>query len=734
MNAKIRRVIFCSLALPWLAAGTVSAQTTSEGADASDTSTPVETVRTEVDGITTVIVTAKHYVPEGSVSANKSDIPLIETPQSVSVITRDQMDLLNFIDSQQAVRYTAGVHGENYGPDLRYDFLTVRGFTPKQYIDGLAAPISTTIYSVGLDLYAFESFDLLKGPASVLYGNAPPGGIYNQTTRRASDRAGGEIGLKYGEDDYKQVFGTWTGPVGDAVSVRFTGLYRDRDAERDLVSAKRALAAPTFTWKIGPNTSLTGLLYYQHDEVKGDTNGFLPVYGTLLPNPIGRVDPGVNLGDPNNLYKRRQYAVGWDFVHQFNEAVTFHSNLKWGKYRERSPTVIYGGGGLINTTDASQASYFRTVQQFNFSYAEDVDSLATDNRFDFGFASGSVEHKMVAGVDYRKVDNVAAFGFIFANTIDLFDPVYAPQATLEPGYPFNFNDESLKQTGVYVQDQMKFGDLYLLAGGRYDSVKIDNNLAAPATSTDQHKFTYRVGLNYVAENGVAPYVSYATSFEPVLGSDSVTGEDFKPSSGKQIEAGVKFDARGLGDDVRLFATVAAFKIIQTNVVSTLPSITPVFGTQSGEVEVKGGELEFVARLHEQLSINGSYSYTKSEVTKSGTPEEIGSPLPTTPKNKWSLFGDYTFQRGQLAGFGFGLGVRYNSESAGALPGPFNPVVYFGESVTLFDAIAHYDTPDWRVALNGSNITNKEYTARCSGPAGCTYGAGRQVILTATRKF
>ena len=265
-------------------------------------------------------------------------------------------------------------------------------------------------------------------------------------------------------------------------------------------------------------------------------------------------------------------------------------------------------------------------------------------------------------------------------------------------------------------------------------MKIDNNLATPATHTDQHKFTYRAGLNYLMPSGVAPYVSFATSFEPVLGTDSVTGAEFKPSAGRQIETGVKFDGRELGKGVRVFATAALFKITQSNVVSTLASITPVFGTQSGEVEVKGGEIEFVARFHDQLSLNGSYSYNESEVLQSSTPAETGSPLPTTPKNKVSVFADYTLQRGPLGGFGVGFGGRYNSTNAGSLPGPFNPVVYYGQAATLFDAIVHYDTPEWRVAFNGSNIFDKVYTARCSGSAGCTYGAGRQLIGTVTRKF
>ena len=714
-----------------LASLNLSAALAAEPTDLSDT---VETKRSEVDGIPAIVVTARRYVPESSISANKSDIPLIETPQSVSVITRDQIDLLNFIDSQQAVRYSAGVEGENYGPDLRYDFLTVRGFTPKQYIDGLAAPISTTIYSVGLDLYGFQSFDVLKGPASVLYGNAPPGGLYDQISRRASHVFDGEVGVKYGTDQFKEAFATVTGPIGDQLSARFTTMNRDRNAERDLVKAKRFYAAPTFTWMITPQTSLTGLFYYQHDEVNGDTNGFLPVYGTLLPNPIGQVSPHVNLGDPNSQYKRRQYGAGWDFSHQFNDMISIHSNAKWSRYRERTPTGIYGGGGLTNITDPTQNSYYRTVQQYNFSYSEDVDSFATDNRVDLKFMTGDIQHKIVAGVDYRKVSNDSAFGFIFANTIDLFNPVYAPQATLDPGYPFAFSKETLKQTGGYLQDQLKFGDLYFIASGRYDTVKIDNQLASPETVTDQHAFTYRAGLNYVFSNGIAPYISYATSFEPVLGKDGVTGIDFKPSKGKQIEAGVKFDARGLGDAVKLLATAAIFQIKETNVVSTLPSITPVFGTQSGEVESKGGEIEVVARIHEQLAINASYTYNKTEVLESSTAAEIGQPLPTTPKNKLSLFVDYTIQKGPLGGLGFGFGGRYTSSSAGSLPGAFNPVVYDGQSSTLFDAIAHYDTPEFRIAINGSNIFGREYVARCSGPAGCTYGAGRQIIGTVTMKF
>lgn len=680
---------------------------------------------------TEIIVTAAKFVPDGALTATKTDVPLIETPQSVSVVTRDQMDLLNFIDTQQAVRYTAGVSGENYGPDLRFNFVNVRGFTPKEYVDGLAAPISTSIFSTGVDLYAFQSLDILKGPASVLYGNSPPGGIYNLTSRRAGDSFDGEIRAQYGTDDYKDIAATITDGINDNFGFRVTALYRNRDAERDFVSAERILVAPTVKLSFG-NTTLTGLYYYQYDKVRGDTNGFLPVFGTLLPNPKGEVDRGTNLGDPDNLFIRDQMAGGIELVHEFSPSLSFRTNVKISDYAEDTPIGIYGGGGLVDDDFDGTPDDFRTVQQYNFSYREDVDSIAVDSRLAANLLTGAIDHRIIGGVDYRTVDNDSAFGFIFANRIDLFDPQFQPQAILRPGYPSAFNNQEVEQTGVYLQDIIGLGNFNLTLSGRYDWIDVDN--AISGSVTEQDKFTYRVGANYVFESGIAPYASYATSFEPVIGTDSVTGDSFVPSEGKQYEAGIKYDGRGLNAPIDILATVSAFMIEQTNVVQTAPAVTPVFGTQVGEVEVKGVEFELVSRIDERLTINASYSYLDSEVTESTTAVEVGAPLPVTPKHKASAFVDYTFARGALAGFGAGAGVRYSSESAGSLPGPFNPVVYFGEDPVLFDATVHYNIPGWRLQVNASNLFDEKYVARCASAAGCTYGAGRQIIGTVTKLF
>lgn len=696
-------------------------------ADPSDTGSSAETVATtDGSGERVIVVTANNYVPEGASTATKSDIPLSETPQSISVVSRDQIDLLNFIDAQQAVRYVAGASGENYGPDLRFDFIQVRGFPPKQFIDGLATPVTTTIFSNGLDLYAFESLDILKGPASVLYGSAPPGGIYNQTSRRPSSEFGGEISLKYGEDDYKQFGMTATGAATDWLDVRGTVMIRDRDAERDFVRAKRIYAAPSATLHLGPDTRLTGLAYYQYDEVNGDTNGFLPVEGTLLPSANGPIRRSVNLGEPDyNRYERTQWGAGFELVHEFAGNWNATVNARWSDYSEQQD-VIYNA--FLNPDG-------RTITRSIFPYAEDVKAFAIDGRVAGKFATGGIEHNLLAGVDHRTADNLAFFGFAFAagGTIDIYNPVYNVGAPYpRPAIDIPYADQNLNQTGAYLQDQLSIGGLRLLLSGRYDWV----DLVSFGTAKDQGKFTWRAGASYVTPSGFVPYVSYATSFEPTLGVDAA-GDPFRPTAGEQIEGGVKYDGRGLGPDVDILVTAAVFKINQKNVTSASygPVGAPPLGsTQSGEVEVQGAELEFVARIRNQLAINGAYSYNDSEVTASEVAVEIGAPLPVTPKHKASLFADYTFQRGGLGGFGFGAGARYVSRSAGSLPGPFNPLVYISDSSTLFDAIVHYDLPDWRFAINGSNVFDKRYVARCAGPNNCTFGAGRQVIGTATYKF
>ena len=294
----------------------------------------------------------------------------------------------------------------------------------------------------------------------------PPGGIYNQTSRRPSSDFGGEVSLKYGEDDYKQLGMTATGAATDWLDLRGTVMIRDRDAERDFVHARRIYAAPAATIHLGPDTRLTGLAYYQYDEVNGDTNGFLPVQGTLLPNPNGPIRRDVNLGEPDyNRYERNQWGAGFELTHDFAGSWNATINARWSDYSEAQDVIF---NSFLNADN-------RTITRSIFPYAEDVKSFAIDGRVAGKFGTGVIEHNVLAGIDHRTADNKAFFGFLFGagGTIDIYHPVYdVGQPFPRPAADIAFADQNLNQTGAYLQDQMAIGGFRLLLSGRYDWVDL----------------------------------------------------------------------------------------------------------------------------------------------------------------------------------------------------------------------------------------------------------------------
>lgn len=676
-----------------------------------------------------LVVTAPNYVPTGETTASKSQIPLVETPQAMTVISRDQIDLLDWSNLSQTARYTAGITGENYGPDERVDWLTVRGFNPVQYVDGLQAAIGS-ITNTGLDLYGAESVEILKGPSSVLYGQTPPGGIVNVTSRRPQFDFGGEVEGQLGNRDHRQVSADITGGFNDQAAGRLTFLYRDKGTQTRGVDSERMYIAPAATLRLTPDTNLTLLSYLQEDEVKGDGGGFLPAYGTLLPNPLGKVSTTINLGETSyNRFKRSHWGVGYEATHRFSDSVSLQQNLKFTHLDSDQRGV--GGNGLVDNNFDGVPDDYRTVNRYSFSFAEDIDTFAVDTRLKAQATTGALSHELLAGLDFRRYDYVgkSAFGFGIP-TIDLFAPVYGLAIPALP--PQVFSRQLQKQTGLYLQDQIKTGGWIATLAVRHDWVDTKDKLAG--SSTDDAEFSYRAGLSYVFDIGLVPYIAYAKSFMPTTGADR-GGAPFSPTTGEQVEAGVKYDARNAPPGVKVFATAAVYQLKQQNVLTADPANTggESFQVQTGEVEVKGVELEAVARFQERLSLNASYTYTDSEVTKSNGPD-LGDRLPVTPKHKISALADYTFQDGTLAGLGGSLGVRYISTTTGNLASAFTPQVFINPSVTLWDASLHYDRDDWRAAVTASNLFDKEYVARCYSLANCFYGTRRVVSVSLSRRF
>ena len=671
------------------------------------------------DELGEVVVTAPRYVSTEGNSASKSDIPLVEMPQSVSVVSRDMIDLLNWTSLNESVRYSAGATGEAFGPDERYDWLQVRGFDPVQFIDGVQAPIGS-VNNTGTDLYGSESVEVLKGPAAALYGQAPPGGIVNMVSRRPRDEFGGELEAQVGEYNMWQVAGDVTGPMTDTISGRITALYRDRETQVDFLTSKRLFISPAVTFHIGDDTDLTLLANYQDDDLENQSTGFLPIFGTALPNPFGQVPVGRNLGETGyNNFKREQWSAGYDFSHRFNDRFSIQQNLKYFDVKVDSRAVF--GTGLLDATFDGVPDDFRTVTRSDFPFNERINSITVDTRAYFDLGGDNVEQSLLVGMDYRNYDGFSEFGFAAAPSIDLFAPVY--NAVIPPAPLFTFINETRKQIGFYAQDQIKAGRFVLTLNGRNDSVERD-----PAFGSTQkdNKFTYRAGVNYVFDNGIAPYIQTATSFQPVSGA-TFGGVPFEPTTGDQVEAGVKYDGRNLGPNVKVFGSVAAYEIVQKNVLTPDPAHL-FFSLQAGEVEVKGVELEVGARIRERLTFNLAYTSIDSEITKT-TGSDLGNKLVAVPDELFSGLVDYTFQQGPLAGLGFGLGLRYRGHLFGDGANTFE-----SDTVTVYDAILHYDTEKWRVAVNASNFTDEIFVDRCSSTSNCFYGTRRLITGSVTRKF
>ena len=670
-----------------------------------------------------IVVTAERYVSRQGSVASKSDIPLVEMPQSVSVVSRDMIDLLNWTSLNEAVRYSAGATGEAFGPDERYDWLQVRGFDPVQFIDGVQAPIGS-VNNTGTDLYGSESVEVLKGPASVLYGQSPPGGIVNMTSRRPRDVFGGELELQGGEYNMWQVGGDLTGPISDRVNGRVTALYRDRETQVDFLTSKRLFISPAVTFELGDDTELTLLANYQDDDLENQSTGFLPAFGTQLPNPLGKVPVGRNLGETGyNFFKREQWSAGYDFSHSFNDNFSIQQNLKYFDVKVDSQAVF--GQGLLDANFDGVPDDYRTVIRSIFPFNERIDSLSVDTRGHLTFDTGSVEHYMIVGLDYRDYDGFSEFGFGFgtAPALDLFDPVYD---SVIPDVPiFTSLDETREQVGLYAQEQLKVGGFILTLNARNDWVDRD---PAFGESQDDEEFTYRAGINYVFDNGLSPYIQTATSFQPVSGA-TFDGVLFEPTTGDQVEAGIKWDDRAMGAGVRMFASLSAYKITQENVLTPDPDPThPFASVQEGEVEVEGIELEVAARIRERLTFNLAFTSIDTEVTNT-TGTNLGNELVAVPDMLISALADYTFQDGPLAGFGFGLGLRHRGEMYGDADN-----LWQSDDVTLYDAILHYDTRDWRFAVNASNFTDEIFVDRCSSASNCFYGTRRLVSGSVTRKF
>lgn len=670
----------------------------------------------EARTLDSVIVTAP--IARDAGTATKTGTPLLEIPQSISVIDARHMRDRGVQGIDEAVWYTAGAQGAAYGPDPRTDWLLLRGFAPARYLDGLALPDGSGTGIARVEPYGLERVEVLKGPASVNYGAMPPGGMLNYVSKRPTAHAFGEVELQGGSHDLRQAAFDLGGPLdaGGVWRYRLTGLARNSDDAVDHVHDDRYFFAPALTWQPDADTSLTLLARWQRaDTVAG--GGFLPAEGTLLPNPHGRIPAHRYTGEPGyNGYDRTDASIGYAFERALGGGTRFRQNLRYGS-SEIDPATTVGAFGLLDDG--------RSLLRYLWPTEESSRTFGVDNHLEFVFG-GRVRHTLLAGLDYRRSRNDYASAFVtydgngdFAVApLDLFDPVYgSPVAT--PDYTSRTR-QTQGQIGLYLQDQIRIDRWTISLGGRQDWVgtDTDDRIAGGRRHQSDDRFSGRVGVNYVFDGGLAPYVGYSQSFQPTIGTEHADrgGRAFVPTTGEQLEAGLKYRPPG----GRLLATLALYEIVQENTPTVDPE-HPFFQVQQGETRVRGAELEGRWNLGRGFGLYGAYAYVDSEVTRSNEAAALGKEIPLQPRRTASLGFDYTLTGGPLAGLGIGAGVRHVGDHYGDLYNEWRTPSY-----TLVDAVVRYDVGNWRLQLNASNLADREYVSACSSAAWCYYGFPRRI--------
>jgi iron complex outermembrane recepter protein len=648
------------------------------------------------------------YVAKRSVAGAKSDTPVTEIPQSVSTVTREQMDAQAVQTIDGALRYVPGVTTQDN--DIRFDQISIRGFQiDDAYLDGMRLMRTTWYATPRIDPYFLDRIDVVRGPVSVLYGQSSPGGVVLETSKLPTAYPFHEVQMQIGSDNRYQGMFDLSGPVdkNGTVLYRVTGLARDADSQTDHIKEQRLAIAPSVTFRPDRNTTFTLMGSYQYDPQGGLFNP-LPAAGTVLPNINGHISSSTYLGNPDtDRYKRQQFTIGYLFEHAFNDTWKIRQSARY-----LHQDIQFYQNSIFGALAADQ----RTAGLFTNNNDEHLANYTIDTQAEAKFNTGAVNQTVLFGFDVQRVTNRISRGYGLG-TIDIFAPDYSTIAYV-PDTTRQYI--GLTQLGVYAQDQLRYKGWTLTLGARQDWARNSNSTDGEYSQSQQHAFTWRAGLSYEFDSGIAPYASFAKSFQPAAGT-TFDGSQFQPTRGKQYEVGVKVQPKGYN---ALF-TVAAFDLRQTN-VETLDDAHPGFTTQTGEVRSRGFEAEAHMSLTEGLSMVASYAYVNQTVLAAAADDPSLGKTPTgTPLNMASLWLDYTLQRGNLRGLGFGGGMRYVSSSYGDSADSFKVPSRF-----LVDAAVHYDIRNWRFAVNASNLFNRQYIAYCSGALQCYYGSDRSVIGTA----
>jgi iron complex outermembrane receptor protein len=652
-------------------------------------------------------------------SATKSNAAITETPQSVSVVTADEMRDRKSDTLADALSYTPGFTSQPSSFNRTADRFRMRGFdvesaTGGSLRDGMRLQYNS--YDGVQEPYGLERVEVVRGAASVLYGQLSPGGFVNGVSKRPTDTPLHELGLQYGNHDRKQLTADFSGPLGDSdvLSYRLTMLKRDSDTQQDYINDDKLYIAPALTWRPDEDTSLTLLSFYQ----KSDTRFSAPLPYQLVkgvgkgPFTIGRHD---FIGEPDyDDMNGEMSAIGYEFEHRFDEHTRISNKLRYYEADVKWKYMQVRTGNPVNTAAATGV----LARQYS-DRRERSRALASDTNIETRWNIGGIENTFLVGADTYDASYDSHNFRANSTSINIGDYNYGQPVVVDKSRNRDRGSQiDTFQTGIYLQDQIKFDDHWLLLlGGRHDWADQDQEGFATGQklSQDDESTTWRAGLVYQADNGLAPYISYSESFFPVAVAEA-TGRTFDPTEGKQYEIGIRYQPPGSNT----LLSAAVYELTQENVVKRdLAGLNP---QQIGEQRSRGLELEAKSDITPQLTVIATYAYTDARITKSVIQSEVGQRSEDTPYHQAALWADYNFALFGVPQLKIGGGARYKGTTQASGIDSQMP------AYTLFDAMASYQIDkNWDIALNANNVTNKKYVY-CEA-AICRYGDERELVTS-----
>lgn len=665
------------------------------------------------------------YAATRSATATKTDTSLRDTPQSISVVTKDQIRDQSAQSLAEATQYVPGV-GFAQGEGNR-ETPIFRGIssTGDFFIDGIRDDVQ--YYR---DLYNIERVEVFKGPNAMIFGRGATGGLINRSTKQPgwTPSAGGSVTL--GSNSNRRLTADVNQPINDQLAFRLNALYENSDSYRDGVSIKRSGINPTLAWRDGTRTLVTvGYEHFKDDRIAD--RGISSFRGA----PVA-VDPATFFGNaaasPTGT-TLNAFSAGIE--HEFDNGVTLRNRTRIADQDKFYQNVFPGAVNAAGTGVAISA----------YNNATSRKSIFNQTDINYTLQAGAVKHKLLAGVEIgqQDTDNFRQTGYFPGNVTSVTVPLSNPTT----GLPVSFrqsatdadNSGKAKVAALYFQDQIELSPQFQIVGGlRYDKFKVDfrNNRNGDAFDTSDGLVSPRIGVIYKPLDMVSLYANYSVAYQPRAGDQlsslSLSNAALKPEKFKNFELGAKWDLRS-----NLAATAALYRLDRTNVVVLDPSDPAATRTMLSDGQrSQGFELGVNGRVTPAWSIAGGYTYADAKfVADTSATQRAGGAVAQVPKHTLALWNRYDFS----PTWGAGLGVIHRTKMFAGnelIATPANPtpnVVLPG--YTRIDAAAFYTiSKTMRLQVNVENLFDKKYYLNANSVNNITPGSPRAVRVALNAKF